>query len=287
MGQRSGLTLAEFAASYPREYAAWVAEDASLRVRGGGVDRAGARPRRPGAPRLPRRAGAGPDRHRGAPRRLPEGRPDGTPRLAVGAVRLAPGTRELRLQRAVRARASAAASGSRRTTRRRSAPGTDPISQPTGPLARIPRVACRTGGQRFRGCGAAGSASAWHAEGQGFESPQLHRTRWSEACGSDHSIPMQGRTPRNPPHIGRPSTNRRWGWTASAQVSDISARHPRTRSPDPGSPLGDSKPRGGGGRWMVWRHPARAGRSYTTPLDATGAHIWGSFSTSSKVSPHR
>ena len=24
------------------------------------------------------------------------------------------------------------------------------------------------------GCGAAGSASAWHAEGQGFESPQLH-----------------------------------------------------------------------------------------------------------------
>ena len=25
------------------------------------------------------------------------------------------------------------------------------------------------------GCGAAGSASAWHAEGQGFESPQLHR----------------------------------------------------------------------------------------------------------------
>ena len=25
------------------------------------------------------------------------------------------------------------------------------------------------------GCGAAGSASAWHAEGQGFESPQLHK----------------------------------------------------------------------------------------------------------------
>src|SRR6185437_3711375 len=25
-----------------------------------------------------------------------------------------------------------------------------------------------------RACGAAGSASAWHAEGQGFESPQVH-----------------------------------------------------------------------------------------------------------------
>ena len=27
------------------------------------------------------------------------------------------------------------------------------------------------------GCGAAGSASAWHAEGQGFKSPQLHSKR--------------------------------------------------------------------------------------------------------------
>gem|GEM_PF-3812912 len=27
---------------------------------------------------------------------------------------------------------------------------------------------------RIWGCGAVGSASAWHAEGQGFESPQLH-----------------------------------------------------------------------------------------------------------------
>ena len=26
----------------------------------------------------------------------------------------------------------------------------------------------------IRGCGAAGSAPAWHAGGQGFESPQLH-----------------------------------------------------------------------------------------------------------------
>jgi hypothetical protein len=26
-----------------------------------------------------------------------------------------------------------------------------------------------------RACGAVGSASAWHAEGQGFESPQVHQ----------------------------------------------------------------------------------------------------------------
>ena len=34
VGQRSGLTLPEFAATHPREYAAWVAEDSSLRVAG-------------------------------------------------------------------------------------------------------------------------------------------------------------------------------------------------------------------------------------------------------------
>ena len=31
------------------------------------------------------------------------------------------------------------------------------------------------GATKIRGCGAAGSAPAWHAGGQGFESPQLHR----------------------------------------------------------------------------------------------------------------
>ena len=32
-------------------------------------------------------------------------------------------------------------------------------------------------GSGQRGCGAAGSAPPWHGGGQGFESPQLHRTR--------------------------------------------------------------------------------------------------------------
>ena len=31
-----------------------------------------------------------------------------------------------------------------------------------------------TSARKTRGCGAAGSAPAWHAGGQGFESPQLH-----------------------------------------------------------------------------------------------------------------
>ena len=34
------------------------------------------------------------------------------------------------------------------------------------------------------GCGAAGSASAWHAEGQGFESPQLHKVRRAASGGA-------------------------------------------------------------------------------------------------------
>ena len=44
-------------------------------------------------------------------------------------------------------------------------------------LASIPRVvAHRSSGPQRWGCGAAGSAPAWHAGGQGFESPQLHAT---------------------------------------------------------------------------------------------------------------
>ena len=35
----------------------------------------------------------------------------------------------------------------------------------------------RPEGTKVRGCGAAGSAPAWHAGGQGFESPQLHQYR--------------------------------------------------------------------------------------------------------------
>ena len=149
MGKRSGLTLEEFADSLPRgvRRVASPARPHPL-VPGEETTAAGARPRRAGAARLPRRARARRDRHRGAPRRLPQGRADGAARLALGAVEVAARVRELRLLRAVRARRPRRPPRSRRTTRRPSAPGTDPISQPTGPLARIPRVACRTGGRR-------------------------------------------------------------------------------------------------------------------------------------------
>jgi hypothetical protein len=47
----------------------------------------------------------------------------------------------------------------------------------TGPEAEAEGV----GAAKIRGCGAAGSAPAWHAGGQGFESPQLHqRNRWNK-----------------------------------------------------------------------------------------------------------
>ena len=60
--------------------------------------------------------------------------------------------------------------------------GRRPISSAEGRLAKIPRVARRSSRPgNTRGCGAAGSASAWHAEGQGFESPQLHQHH----CRSD------------------------------------------------------------------------------------------------------
>ena len=56
------------------------------------------------------------------------------------------------------------------------APDRTPISHRGGPLASIPRVVTRSSGKQW-GCGAAGSAPAWHAGGQGFESPQLHSSK--------------------------------------------------------------------------------------------------------------
>src|ERR1019366_7453447 len=46
--------------------------------------------------------------------------------------------------------------------------GGGPINSPGPPRGGATRAI-------VRGCGAAGSAPAWHAGGQGFESPQLHQ----------------------------------------------------------------------------------------------------------------
>ena len=41
---------------------------------------------------------------------------------------------------------------------------------------------------KVRGCGAAGSALAWHARGQGFESPQLHQMNNDRLYGGLYSF---------------------------------------------------------------------------------------------------
>ena len=48
------------------------------------------------------------------------------------------------------------------------------------------------GARWFRGCGAAGSAPAWHAGGQGFESPQLH-LNFRGRAGLAVRLGLQGR----------------------------------------------------------------------------------------------
>ena len=115
------------------------------------------------------------------------------------------------------------------------------------------------------------SSGCLAAEGQGFESPQLHRNcrsatrrlrrtmvrederRLALSFAARRDLRCQRRVGQIIPHAGASSQKlpryrttieqSALGWTASAQVSAVSARHPKTRPPDPGSPLGDSNPR--------------------------------------------
>ena len=67
-----------------------------------------------------------------------------------------------------------------------------PIRNRWWPPDKIPGVA-REGGVPIWGCGAVGSALAWHARGQGFESPQLHSfTRSHPAVRGGFSGPRPG-----------------------------------------------------------------------------------------------
>ena len=70
---------------------------------------------------------------------------------------------------AVLAETGAAGSGWRRTT---------PPSRPRTPISNRPTASIRFPAlpKGRWGCGAVGSALAWHARGQGFESPQLHKS---------------------------------------------------------------------------------------------------------------
>src|SRR5579884_1907716 len=81
-----------------------------------------------------------------------------------------------------------------------------------------------------RACGAAGSASAWHAEGQGFESPQVHHQppRLPEPfthpgrkafCFGTEISPQRSQRSQRGGRNGSPSL-RRASWTAVHDVMD-------------------------------------------------------------------
>ena len=113
------------------------------------------------------------------PRRLPRVGARRAARLAARRPPTLRGARQLRLGRLVEP-SPAAGCGWRPTTSRGPPAAASPtvrqrppISQPARRLAKIP--ALPSAGSGRRGCGAAGSAPAWHAGGQGFESPQLHQ----------------------------------------------------------------------------------------------------------------
>ena len=181
VGVRHGLTRAEFAAAPPararrlagaRRDACAGGEESPTQVR--------ARVRRR-TRRLSRRARAGRDRDRRHPRRVPQGRPGRTARLAGRGVREPCAAWTTAAGPCSASTTSKAACAWCPTTRpppsaRTPTTPAGAISLRTTPLAKIPRVAHRTGRQQIWGCGAAGSAPAWHAGGQGFESPQLHAT---------------------------------------------------------------------------------------------------------------
>src|SRR3954470_13273922 len=67
----------------------------------------------------------------------------------------------------------------RRTQRQQPAPGRARRRS----LATLDGVLATARLERPRGYGAVGSASAWHAEGQGFESPELHQEDDADVSG--------------------------------------------------------------------------------------------------------
>ncbi len=125
----------------------------------------------PGARGGPRAAGRGRDGAsscmHGAALRIAPGR---HPRLAARDRRRPRGDAQLRLGGAARDRRRTAAALGVQPDRRAAAPR---LASRDGRWLRFPALP-RCG--RW-GCGAVGSALAWHARGQGFESPQLHSRR--------------------------------------------------------------------------------------------------------------
>ena len=186
VGVRSGLTSAEFAETYPREYAAWLVHDESCLVAG---EESSSRVRERILPAL-----------RECLDSLGEGETGIVVThgacLKVGLLALLGWPHET-LAAGCAAWTTAGGQCGRGRDSRRTADGL--VQRDRGRSAPRPgrrgrfrvgrgrwlrfHVVARSGEQHLTwGCGAAGSAPAWHAGGQGFESPQLHhRRRWSGA----------------------------------------------------------------------------------------------------------
>ena len=264
LGERAGLTLAEYAGRAPRSTPRGWPSDLDA-VPGEETTAAGARPHRTRAPRgLPaRRSGrarpASWCSHGAASRSRRSGCSAG-PEPAAGRCRRWRTAAELRARRARRGGRRPAARLVQRDGRR-CPPRTRFRFRRPGWLVfrRLPRltagsehgavaqlVAHLHGMQRVRGSSPLSSTK--HA-GQRHVSPTTRS-------------PCKGKLPETPHISGRPSTDRRWdGRRPRSGPATSRLGIPRTRSPDPLSPLGDSNVGGRGGRCIVSRRPARAGRA--------------------------
>jgi broad specificity phosphatase PhoE len=171
VGGRSGLTAEEFAERYPEAHAAWAAGHVT-----GGV---------PGAETIADVTA----RMVPALREMLASLAPGETGIVVShgacikvslmALLGLPAESEEADDRRAPQRSAAAGLLQRDLASRRPAPGGDPrfrIGRPEWLVFR--ELSPRLPGKQW-GCGAAGSAPAWHAGGQGFESPQLHQHWWS------------------------------------------------------------------------------------------------------------
>ena len=167
LGERTGLTLAEFGERLGVDVEGWSDVHGHIVVPGAEThEDVAARV----VPAL--RGGPGPARSgRDRPGRAPRCRPPGRARRPAGLADRDGGDDRVDAQLRLGEVAEHEA-GRLRLSTYNPARQLTPIRIAGRSLAKIPGVA-QGSGQRW-GCGAVGSAPAWHAGGQGFESPQLH-----------------------------------------------------------------------------------------------------------------
>src|SRR5262249_15021889 len=105
-------------------------------------------------------------------------------------------------------------------------------------------------------CGAAGSATAWHAVGQGFESPQVHHLTF----GAFHPQQGGGLFRCTMPTVARP--------VQCCLLLYVAAQR-ALRSVDPSVALsrGPEGNRAGAHLWTSWQRSARSARCATSPTN--------------------